>query len=89
MSKHKVIPFPQTPFDDFIDELSQLNRENRLTDFICMFSNSYKEGEEVEGFSSEMRNYWFGKTSTLTCLGLTDVMKDIILEYMREKQNEQ
>lgn len=82
--KHKVIPFPQSPFEEFLDEQKQLYHEDRLTDFICISKNRYKEGEKVDGFNAQIKRFWFGETSTLTCLGLVEVMKDVILEYMRE-----
>ena len=51
-----------------------------MKDFICIYSNSCKEGEEIEVF-----DYWFGETNTVMCLGLTEVIKDRILAYMAEE----
>lgn len=78
LTKHKIVPFPLSQFDEFLDELKQLCREDRLKDFVCIYSNSRKEDEEIEVF-----DYWFGETSTVMCLGLIEVIKDRILEYMR------
>lgn len=81
-TKHKVIPFPQSPFEDWLDEQRQLYLEGRLLDFVCISSNSFLEGEEIEGNASEIRHYWFGTDSTIRCLGLIEVMKQAILTYM-------
>ncbi len=78
MKTNKVIPLSK--FDKFLDDLSQLNHEGRLKDFVCIFSNSCDEVDKTEVY-----DYWFGETSTVMCLGLVEVVKDRILEYMREQ----
>ena len=88
-TKNKVIQFPKAQaFHEFLEELKKAYDENRLQDFICIYNYDYEKGKEVEGFLNGIRNYWFGKESTVGLLGLTEVMKDEILAYMRRKIEE-
>lgn len=84
MSKHKIVPFPQTPFEEFLDKQKQLYREDSLTDFICISRRRYRKGEEVDGQSAELMHYWFGEDSTVMCVGLLEIMKQMIISYMQE-----
>jgi len=84
-----VVGFPnKLPFYQFLDELEQAYQEHRLKDFICIYRFDYRKGEESQGFNAGIEHYWFGEQSTLSLLGLTDVMKDEILKYMAEKCEE-
>ena len=82
----EVVKFPnQQPFQDFLDFLSKEYKENRLKDFICITCVGYREDEEVpEGMQSKIYKYWFGDKCCLYLLGLCDVMKDCIIDYMKE-----
>lgn len=88
-TKNKVIEFPtSSAFHNFLDELKKAYDENRLQDFICIYNYEYEKGKEKEGYVNGIHNYWFGKESTVGLLGLTEVMKDEILSYMRKKIEE-
>ena len=84
----KVIRLNQTNFHNFIDKLTKAYDEDRLEDLICIFSDKYAEGEDVEGFSASVRNYWFSGEggSSLHSLGLVELMKTEILNYYYEAQ---
>ena len=86
MKEKKIIEFPnQPPFYDFLKILEKAYKENRIRNFICIYNFAYEIGKEVPGFRSGVDHYWFGEDSTIALLGLTDVMKDEILIYMKEK----
>lgn len=89
IAKNKVIEFPKSqPFHEFLDELKKAYDENRLKDFICIYDYDYKKGQEKPGFHNGIDHYWFGDESTLRLLGLLDLMRDEILEYMKSKCRE-
>lgn len=73
-------------FHEFLGEIARAYDEDRLEDFICIYSSKYPAGKEVEGFVSIVGKYWFSgdNGSTVHSLGLVEVMRDEILRYMRE-----
>ena len=89
MKKSNVIDFPtESDFYEFLDELRDVYKENRLDNFICIYQYQYKKGEEREGFVAGIENYWFGEKSTIYLLGLVETIKDEILKYMANKCKE-
>lgn len=81
----QVVKFPNQPFQDFLDFLSEEYKVDRIKDFICIASVEYKEDEEVpEGMQSKVYKYWFGNESCLYLLGLCELMKSYIITYMEE-----
>jgi len=89
INSSKVISFPNIPpFHAFLKELGKAYDDDRVENFICIYNFKYGKGEEREGFTSGMDHYWFGEKSTVYLLGLTDIMRDEILIYMREKCDE-
>ena len=90
MKPDKIIQFPtQVAFHEFLDELRKAYDEDRLKDFVCIYSHDYKKGKEKEGFLHGLNHYWFSQeNSTVYSLGLVEVMKDEILHYMAEKCEE-
>ena len=86
VDKRKTVPLFNSAFNEFLDELKELNSEGRLKDFICIYSNSVKEKDKKEGeVNLEVHDYWFGETNVVFCLGLLEVMKERIHEYKREE----
>ena len=83
-----VIRLKPDAFRDFLDDLEDAYKDKRLKTFICIAQTRYKQGEEQEGFNSELPTYWFGGESCVECLGLVEVMKAKILEYMANKNEE-
>jgi len=76
--------FPnKQPFHEFLDELREAYNKNLLRNFVCLYSRDHKNDEEDEIFVGKNLSYWFGESST-ECLGLTDLMKEMILDYIRE-----
>ena len=83
----KVLMFSKKqPFHEFLNELKEVYDNDLANNFICIYSRDYKKGEEVEGFTGRNLCYWFGNSSS-ECLGLCEIMKTEILDYIRE-QNE-
>jgi len=71
-------------FLDFLEAVKEAHNDDRIDTFICITRTKHKKGEEVPGFTG-IPSYWFSeKESTVYCLGLCDVMKDNIREYMRD-----
>ena len=87
----KIIKLNRTGFHDFIDELVKAYDEDRLRDFITIYDCEYREDEKIEGFSGSIPSYWFSdskKGSTISCLGMMEIMKQRILLYIEEKNEE-
>lgn len=85
----KIYEFPnETVFYDFLAELREAYDKNLLNNFICIYSKNYKDDEEHNGFVGRNRSYWFGKSSS-ECLGLTDLAKEMILDYIRDANDEE
>jgi predicted CopG family antitoxin len=75
-----------TAFSDFIETLSKAYKENRLRTMICIAGINYEKGKEREGFVNKIADYWFLLDGNCTeTIGLLEVMKAKILEYMRVK----
>ncbi len=87
----KIIKLNRTNFHDFLDKTIKAYEENRLNDFICIVSHKYPEGEEEEGFYAAIDNYWFSgdNGSCVHSLGLLELMKKYIIDYMKGKDEEQ
>jgi len=82
---NKVIKFPeQEPFFEFLEELKQAYKEERLNNFICIYDCDYEKGKEIEGFTGENKKFWFGEKSCIYLLGMLRVMGATIEEYIRE-----
>ena len=87
--QNNVIQFPkQQPFFEFLDELKKAYTDNRLNNFICIYDCDYEKGKEREKFMGENKKYWFGEKSCTYLLGLTKIMGQVILDYMKEKNKE-
>ena len=86
----KVEKFYPTGFYKFWNELLEAYKENRLQDFICIYTKDYPEGEEREGFLSLIDKYWFSVSGkgTVNLIGLVEVMKAEMLDYMYKKSEE-
>ena len=86
LKNEKVVKLNKTNFNEFIDMLIVAYDEGRIEDFIAIFSHKYKEGEEVEGSSANITNLWFSgeEGSSVHCLGLVDVMRERIHDFMRD-----
>lgn len=75
------------PFHEFLDELRKVYDEDLATNFICIYSRKYREGEETEGFVGRNESYWFGQSCS-ECLGLLTLMEAQILDYIKEQNME-
>ena len=84
-----IYKFPQEtgPFDSFLDMLRLAYNEDRIKGFICIYEARYPEGKDIEGFVGTLDKYWFGESST-QCLGLCEMMKADILDWVRKKNEE-
>jgi len=89
MNKSKIINFPnQSVFGEFLDTLRDAHKEGRLNNFICIYDCEYREGERREGFRGIIGKYWFGEKSCIYLLGLVEIMRDIIITFIKESDNE-
>lgn len=83
-----VVEFPRSSeFYKFLEGLRVAYDEGRLLNFLCIYDYDYREGEELEGFACGIDSYWYGRSSTM-CLGLSEVIKARVLDYIREKNTE-
>ena len=83
--QNNVIQFPkQQPFFEFLDELKKAYTDNRLNNFICIYDCEYEKGKKREGFVAQNKKYWFGENSCIYLLGLTKLMGQVILDYMKD-----
>ncbi|MHC4159531.1 MAG: hypothetical protein ACYSSO_10690 [Planctomycetota bacterium] len=77
----------QKEFEQFLEMLKEAYTENRIYNFICITEIKYKE--PVQGVSAALECYWFSENMTsVGCLGLCDVMKENILQYMADRNRE-
>ena len=84
----KILQFPkENAFYDFLDRLRQAYDENRLMNFLCIYDYSYREGKERPVFIVGVNKYWWG-SSTTECLGLCEIMKQEVLNFIKEKNDE-
>ena len=83
----KVVEFPNpNAFYSYLEGLKKAYDEDRLKNFICIYSCDYEEEElRPKEFMEKIEPYWFGEKSCVYLLGLTDIMKDEIREFMKEK----
>ena len=88
MAKAKILTFSKKqPFHKFLDELRKVYDEDLSNNFICIYSRDYRKNENDEGFVGRNVSYWFGRSST-ECIGLTELMKRQILDFIEEKNQE-
>lgn len=84
MSKTVKFPAPDM-FYDFLAELKTAYDEDRLENFICIYNFKYRQEDKLEEFMYGIGKHWFGQESCIYMLGLIDIMKDEIREFMKEK----
>jgi hypothetical protein len=84
----QLIRLPQTDFEDFLDSMRDAWNEGRLKGFVCQVRMDYRDGEDGDGFVDSLPGYWFGFESCVEALGLVTVMKDRLLCYMRQANEE-
>lgn len=75
------------PFHEFLEEIKEFHDKGLTTNFICVYSRDYKEGEETKGFVGKNDQYWYAR-STTECLGLLRLMEQMILDFIREQNEE-
>jgi len=84
----KIYEWPnKQSFHAFLDDLKDAYYKGLTNSFICIYSRDFKEDKRHEGFIGTNLSFWFGESST-ECLGLTDLMKQIILEYIADKNKD-
>lgn len=85
-----VVEFPNpNAFYSYLENLRKAYDEGRLKNFICIYSCDYEEEEHrPKEFIEKIEPYWFGEKSCVYLLGLTDIMKDEIREFMKRKVQE-
>jgi len=85
MPKAQVIKLTTDSFEDFLEEIRVAYREKRIEGFICIAQTRYRKGEcPSDRFCAALPKYWFGFDSTVTCLGLLELMKHETMDYLRE-----
>ena len=85
-----LIKLHKSNFHEFLAQIQEAYDEGRLNDFICIYSAKYPAGQEISGFTASVGKYWFSgdNGSTIQSLGLCDLMKDHLLDYIRDKNLE-
>ena len=72
--------FPnKTKFHEFLEDIEKKYDEDTLRDFICIYSSDTEDADTAQAYYI----YWFGKVSCACCLGLCDIAKAHINDYMR------
>jgi len=80
----KIYKWPkEQPFYEFLDEVKEAYDKGLLRNFVCFYSRDYHKDEDPGDFVGRNGSYWFGKSSS-ECLGLTELMKQQILDFIRE-----
>jgi len=87
---NNVYEFPNKQlFYEYLDNLKKAYDKNLLKNFVCIYEREYnmddpQEVKDSKQFAGKNMIYWFGKSCT-TCLGLCDLMKQYIVDYIRDE----
>lgn len=82
----RLLKFKQDNFQEFLDELSSAHKVGKLKTIACIAQVELEE--KNNDFAYSLPGYWFGGDSCTEVLGLLEIMKDRILEYMRCKNED-
>ena len=77
--KPNVIEFPKTDFENEIDMLIKLFKENKVDNLVLAYTIS---SPEDKNFPNHFATYWFSKNSCLYMLGLVKKLDEKILDWM-------
>jgi hypothetical protein len=79
----KVIQISRSGFHDFLDDVRADYDAGKVTDMICMYRR--QTGPDPRGrMQHEWSRQWWGETSTITSIGLLEVMKHEMLKHCTE-----
>jgi len=79
----ELFPRDEQEFHQFLDMLRDTYDENRLKNFICIYDYEFKEDDErVESYASGIDTHWFGDKSTIYILGLIEMIKQEVMDWL-------
>lgn len=73
-------------FDEFLSDLKQAYDEGKLTTIVCIAQVKLDDNED--NMVNELPGYWFGGDSCVGVLGLLEVMKRRVHDYMADMNEE-
>ena len=80
-ANRKIIAFPKTDFENEIDMLVNLFKENKVNNLVLAYTIHETDDEENP---NRFATYWFGQDTCLYMLGLVRKLDERILDFMRK-----
>jgi len=85
-NSQKIVPIHgRTGLNDALDMVRDIDAKGLLSDFVMIYSFKDELSDDIAG---RIGNYWFGRESTLKCIGLIYHMIGIIDRYLRGMEEE-